>query len=507
VDEAGRQAPESGAALAARYDARLTRAGLLSNALGALTVFLFLSLLAPRTVDADVLEDVIVRSAIAFVPYMAVTLPLGRMLTRRRYFVPLREWLLQERPATEAERVLVLRYPLAFALRAGVFWEGAAVLFPLLNVSAGTSVVLGILVTVVLGGATACALQYLLVERIVRPLAERALAGAPPPPGTTPGVATRLTMAWTLATGAPLLGVIAAAVPRLAGADIDEGQLVMAMFALALLAIVVGYVATVVAARSVGDPLNTVRHALERVEGGDLEVQVPVSDGSEVGLLQAGFNRMTRGLAERERLRDLFGRHVGRDVARAALDGEVRLGGEVRDVAAMFVDLVGSTSLAASRPPTEVVDLLNGFFRVVVESTERHGGWINKFEGDAALCVFGAPTPNEHCASDALAAARELRSRLDRELPELEAGIGVSAGPAVAGNVGAEERFEYTVIGDPVNEAARLCELSKQRPGRLLASATALERAGEHERERWSLGDEVTLRGRPEATRLATPAG
>jgi adenylate cyclase len=507
VGRAEPQGPESGAALAARTEARLNRAGGLSNGLGALTVFLFLSLLAPRTIDADELHDVIVRSAIAFVPYMAVTLPLGRHVTRRRYFGPIREWLLEERPATEAERVLVLRYPLAFALIASVFWGTAAVVFPLLNLSAGASVVPGILLTIALGGVTACALQYLLVERIVRPLAERALAGAPPPPGTTPGVATRLTMAWTLATGAPLLGVVAIAAPRLAGADIDEGQVVVAMFALALVAIVVGYVATIVSARSVGDPLNTVRKALERVEGGDLDVQVPVSDGSEVGLLQAGFNRMTRGLAERERLRDLFGRHVGRDVARAALDGEVRLGGEVREVAALFVDLMGSTGLAASRPPTEVVDLLNGFFRVVVESAERNGGWVNKFEGDAALCVFGAPTPSERCAGDALAAARELRSRLDRELPELEAGIGVSAGPAVAGNVGAEERFEYTVIGDPVNEAARLCELSKQRPGRLLASATALERAGEDERERWSLGDEVTLRGRPQATRLAIPAG
>ena len=108
--------------------------------------------------------------------------------------------------------------------------------------------------------------------------------------------------------------------------------------------------------------------------------------------------------------------------------------------------------------------LLNAFFGVVVEVVEAHGGWINKFEGDAALCVFGAPArPPTTPAGGALAAARELRRRLRATCPS-RVGIGVSAGRAVAGNVGAEQRFEYTVIGDPVNEAARLTEFSKRLP-------------------------------------------
>ncbi len=123
---------------------------------------------------------------------------------------------------------------------------------------------------------------------------------------------------------------------------------------------------------------------------------------------------MAAGLRERERLHDLFGRHVGREVAEAALedDGDVQLGGEVRDVAVVFVDLVGSTSLAAGRPPSEVVALLNDFFKLVVETVEEHGGWVNKFEGDAALCVFGAPTARADAACDALRAARALNERL-----------------------------------------------------------------------------------------------
>ena len=120
--------------------------------------------------------------------------------------------------------------------------------------------------------------------------------------------------------------------------------------------------------------------------------------------------------------------------------------------------------------------------------------------------MFGAPLSLDDAAGCALAAGRALAARIGDELEGLEAGIGISAGRAVAGNVGAESRFEYTVIGDPVNEAARLCELAKEADGRVIASACALERAGEQEARCWREDEEVTLRGRSEATRLAIPA-
>jgi adenylate cyclase len=250
-----------------------------------------------------------------------------------------------------------------------------------------------------------------------------------------------------------------------------------------------------------------VRRAMARVEEGDYDSRVPVDDGSEVGLLEAGFNSMAAGLHERERLRDLFGRHVGREVAQAALerDGDVELGGELREVAVVFVDVLGSTRLAIRRPPHEVVALLNRFFSIVVEEVETHCGWVNKFEGDAALCVFGAPTDLPDAAGAALRAARTINRRLVGELEGARAGIGVSAGPAVAGNVGTEERFEYTVIGDPVNEAARLCELAKRRSERVLASEAVVRRAEADEAEHWELRDSVLLRGREQETRVAAP--
>ena len=245
---------------------------------------------------------------------------------------------------------------------------------------------------------------------------------------------------------------------------------------------------------------------MAQVEAGDTDVAVRVDDGSEIGLLQAGFNRMVAGLRERDQVRDLFGRHVGEEVAASALGRGHELGGELRDASVLFVDVVGSTSFAASRDPHDVVETLNRFFSIVVDVVTLHGGWVNKFEGDAALCAFGAPTEHPDASTAALVAARELGRRLHLELDGLDAALGVSAGMVVAGNIGAARRYEYTVVGDPVNEAARLTELAKTRPGRLLASEEILRRASEHEAARWKLGEQVLLRGRPEPTRVAAPA-
>jgi adenylate cyclase len=312
-------------------------------------------------------------------------------------------------------------------------------------------------------------------------------------------------MAWLLGTGVPLIGLLVLGAVGAFGSPRHPEYVGAAVLFIAVVASATGFLATSLAARAIADPLSAVRGGLDRIARGRLDAQVRVDDGSEVGQLQAGFNRMADGLRERERIRDLFGRQVGEDVARAALSEGVRLGGEERGVAALFIDLVGSTSLALALPPAEVVRLLNRFFHVVCEVVEAHGGLVNKFVGDAALCVFGAPVAREDPAGDALRAARHLAERLARELPEVDFGLGVSAGVAVAGNVGAERRFEYTVVGDPVNESARLAELAKDRPARVLASSAALERAAGAETEAWSVSDSAVLRGRFAPTQLAHP--
>jgi adenylate cyclase len=213
---------------------------------------------------------------------------------------------------------------------------------------------------------------------------------------------------------------------------------------------------------------------------------------------------MVDGLRERERLHDLFGRHVGTEVAHAALQGSGSLGGEQCDATALFVDIIGSTSLGERLAPTEVVELLNEYFAEVVAAVRAEGGWVNKFEGDSALCVFGPPVGHADHAARALRAAAAMRNgllALKQRRPDVDAGIGVATGVVVAGNIGTDDRFEFTVIGDPVNTASRVSELAKSVGGRVLTTAATIDASG-IDRSGWQPIEAVTLRGRNEATEL-----
>ena len=483
---------------------RLTWAAVAANSLGGILMFLLLEFLVPLGPAPDD-RDLVLNGVVAAI-YLPLGLVLGNLWARRDKGT-LEAWLAEDRPPTPNERRIVLSQPYRFVAISGFFWVLAAVLFTAINVpkTGWQSLVVG--GGMLLAGETTCAVGSLLIERILRPITALALAGSPPRDRGRPGVALRLTMTWSLGTGIPLLGILVLATAGLVDTNHDPELLAGAAAFLAAIGIVVGSFAISVAARAVADPLAAVRRAMARVEEGDYDAEVPLDDSGEVGQLVAGFNSMAAGLRERERIRDLFGRHVGREVAEAALDrdGDVALGGELREVAIVFVDVIGSTNLAIRRPPHEVVALLNRFFSIVVEEIEAQCGWVNKFEGDAALCVFGAPTARPDAAGDALRAARSLSQRLTRELDGAGAGIGVSAGPAVAGNIGTEERFEYTVIGDPVNEAARLCELAKRRSEQVLASEAVLRRADPDEVAHWELRGSVLLRGRDQETRVAAP--
>ena len=488
-----------------RIRKQLFWAGWIGNAVGAVLVFNLVGSLIPVFLDPDDRWALGWRNG----PVVALFVLAGGLFSRKVLRGDVDEalnWIDAGREPDPREHRLALRLPLYLAKAAAGTWAISAPIFFAINapISVGFAAVAA--VTIVLGGLTNSALIYLQAERILRPATARALAARLPAEPAAPGVRGRLMIAWALGTGIPLLGLLILGIIGVAKSDVDAQYVAAAGITLTSIALAVGLAVTIFAARAIADPVTSVRAGLERVESGDLEAQVRVDDGSEVGLLQAGFNRMAEGLREREQLRDLFGRQVGKDVAQAALEQGTRLGGEEREIAALFVDLVGSTSMALRMPPEEVVALLNRFFAIVVDVVEAEGGFVNKFEGDAALCVFGAPLGATDPAGDALRAARRLARRLSDQVPEVDFGIGVSAGRAVAGNIGAEQRFEYTVIGDPVNEAARLCELAKQHRRRVLASEAALGLAADGERASWTVGKPVTLRGRDEPTPLASPA-
>jgi len=480
--------------------------GWVANVAGAIVVFISIGFVLSVVFDPDESADLGRKN----LPFALVVIPLfGAVMTWviRRQRLRALAWVPEGRDPSEDEHRLTLQLPTYTAMLTATSWGlgGIASLAFNLDHSLGAAAVIG--AAVWLGGETTSALAYLLSERILRPVTALALAAGEPKKATVPGVRDRLLAAWSFGTAAPLMSVLAVGVVGITKSDVDTESVGAACLYLGTVALGIGFLMTVITARAIADPLNSVRGAVERVAAGDLDARVTIDDASEVGRLQAGFNRMAEGLRERERIRDLFGRHVGEEVARAALRERTRLGGEEREIGAVFVDLVGSTSLALAMPPTEVVRLLNRFFRVVIEEVETEAGFVNKFEGDAALCVFGAPVASEDPAGQALCAARRLAERLDREVPEVGYGIGVSAGKAVAGNVGSEQRFEYTVIGDPVNEAARLSDLAKEREERVIASDAALSRARGGEREAWKEGERTVLRGRLEATVLASPRG
>jgi adenylate cyclase len=483
-----------------RVQVLLTMSVLVPNLLGAAAVSGLVLLLVPERGVADW------RTIVATFVYITFAVVVGLIWGTRTALASLR-WVFEDRDPDDAEQRRTLRVPLRLVRVQALFWVAAAAFFALVNrdLSAAGGVKVGL--TVLLTGIVTCSIAYLLSEFAMRPVSAQALAARPPDELLVPGVTARTLLAWTTGSGVPVLGLLIGAVFALADDTITRDRLAVIVLVLGGVTLVVGLLLALLAARATVDPIRSVRAALAKLGEGDLDAAVPVYDGTEIGLLQAGFNDMVSGLRERERIRDLFTRHVGEDVARDALDREAGIGGEVRHVAVLFADVVGSTQLAAERPPTEVVALLNRFFSVAVDVVHEHGGLVNKLIGDAVLAVWGAPMAAEDAAGCALAAARALSERLMAEVPELAAGVGVAAGEVVAGNIGDERRFEYTVIGDPVNEAARLTELAKRYPERVLASMPAVSEATAAERARWQVAGEVELRGRARPTTIARPVG
>ena len=488
----------TGAELSRRTTKRLTPAIVLSNVGGALDVFYFLAFLLPVQDEANPGRTRLINAAVLLV-FLSVAVAVG-CRTGVRIARPVTEWLESEQPPTDAVRRSVLRQPLWQMYVNGSIWLAAAVVFGLLNLTTSVHTGFDVALTIVLGGFTTCTIAYLLAERILRPVVSRAMDGSTEPPPVLLGVKPRLLLAWGVGSGIPLIGIGMSLFNPEGGPTLGRDGILF----LVIVGVVSGFVCITAAAGAVSDPVRSVESALREVGHGRLDATVPVYDASEVGRLQSGFNAMVQGLRERDRLRDLYGRQVGDDVARLAVERGAELGGELRDVAVLFVDVVGSTAMTQHSDPQDVVRRLNEFFGVVVSVTQEHGGWVNKFEGDAALCIFGAPVDLPDTATCVLTAARAMAAKL-RPL-EVEAAIGVCAGPVVAGNVGAETRFEYTVIGDPVNAAARLTELAKLSDhGCVLADAALLGQASSQEAAEWCAVDSVTLRGRNQPTVLARP--
>lgn len=279
---------------------------------------------------------------------------------------------------------------------------------------------------------------------------------------------------------------------------------------LALLGLAVSAVLGVWIARGVSRPVLQLASGAREIAAGNYNYRVDLKQEDEIGSLATSFNQMSAGLAERDRVRDLLGKVVSPAIASELLRKNVTLGGEQREVTVLFSDLRDSTRMSEALRPEEMLTILNHYFTRMSGIVEKHGGVVDKYVGDALMALFGAPVASADDADRALRAALEMTTALDElneqwqrdGLPNIGVGIGINTGVVVAGNMGSERRLNYTVIGDGVNVAWRLEELTKtpEYDARIIVSGSTLVKAKDKYHTR-RLG-EVAVKGKRIATEI-----
>ena len=216
--------------------------------------------------------------------------------------------------------------------------------------------------------------------------------------------------------------------------------------------------------------------------------------------LKKGFLKSYQTVSEKNKVMNMFGKHVSPEVMEKLLQQKSETEGEVRSVCIMFLDIRSFTTFAENRSPQEVFTYLNSLFEFMIEIVNRNHGIINKFLGDGFMAVFGAPFSDGRDSQNAVKAAREIIQKLQMEVDAgkilpTKVGIGLHTGNAVTGNVGSSQRKEYTIIGDAVNLASRVESLNKQFDSQLLISEAVKIAIGNDGGDAISLGS-VTVKGR-----------
>jgi len=209
---------------------------------------------------------------------------------------------------------------------------------------------------------------------------------------------------------------------------------------------------------------------LEEVGNGSYDKRVPIVSSDEFGIIASQTNDMISGLRERDFIRETFGRYVPREISELILSGKIPLDGELRNVTVLFCDIRKFTSFVESRRPQQVVKRINQYFTEMTKAIQNHGGFVLQFIGDEIEAVFGAPVASENHPEMAVRAAMEMRERLAQLNAGWESegdepfrhGIGITTGEVLAGNIGSPDRHSYLMVGDAVNLAARIQEMTKE---------------------------------------------
>jgi len=433
------------------------RRGLAANVVGATVAFVWVQFISPPQPPPEHGEEFLFG---VLVPVYVVIVGIVAYRIGKRHFAPVERWLADRRAPSATERDLVLGLPWRAAAGSAAGWLCAALVFGLSTATHHPALfVAGVVGGILLAGLVTTAVTFLIIERTLRPLFALALAGEVAHDSESLRTRVlrtrpRLLVSWALGSAIALVAIPLAFVGR---GDSTGDELIAPVLFLVVAGLFAGGALMSAAARSVSDPVERLRGALGRVEQGSLDVTVPVDDGGEIGMLQAGFNRMVAGLREREQIRDAFGTYVDREVADHILREGTALSGEEVEVTMLFLDIRGFTGLAERLSAAEVVATLNRLFERIVPIVHAHGGHVDKYAGDGLLAVFGAPRRQDDHADQALGAALAIADAVEDEFRgDLSVGIGLNSGPVVAGNVGGAGRLEFSVIGDAVNVAARV---------------------------------------------------
>ncbi len=224
-------------------------------------------------------------------------------------------------------------------------------------------------------------------------------------------------------------------------------------------------------------PIQDLAEGTTRVAAGDFSQRLPVIQDDDLGALAASFNRMQAGLAERQRLQSAFGTYVDPVLAARLLEqGDDVFTGERREVTVMFIDIRNFTAWAESNTAEDTVSRLNALFEIVVPAVVQAGGHVNKYLGDGALAAFGAPHDLADHA-DAAVRAAVLIQRLvgERFGGDLRVGVGINTGVVIAGTIGGGGKLEFTLIGDAVNVAARVEQLTKTTGDAILLTVNCVD--------------------------------
>jgi adenylate cyclase len=255
-------------------------------------------------------------------------------------------------------------------------------------------------------------------------------------------------------------------------------------FFIAIIVLSISFLAGYLYSGTITWPIKQLVAAAKRISEGDFNIRLKPKSRDEVATLSFAFNDMAKGLEERDRVKEVFNKFHNKEVAEKLMAGEVKLGGERKNAVIFFSDVRGFTAMSESMQPEEVVEMLNEYMTEMVAVVRNHHGIIDKYVGDAIMALWGVPIEGENDAYQAVRACLEMRvqlaklneKRISRNQPVLRIGMGVNVGSVIAGNIGSNEKMEYTVIGDSVNLASRIESMTKTYGTDLLLSHTLYEK-------------------------------